>query len=341
MEAAVEPINAAGGVKGRPLRLTVCDSQFTVNGEMACTRKLVAAKPSAIVAPFLAADQSGGVFKILETEKLPVVGGQGGSPAEMNSPVSYPLGSAFMGPYQGAALGMVRAGATSVTVLADSPNPAGSFATDLITNALHVRGITKVKRVTAYPAADPTFATAAAQAGGDGVDGIVLDATSNSNAKLVRALRSGGYTGAITVPALLFPASSIGELGSLAEGIVLDSSTAFPADTANPGVAAFLGDMHRYRPDAAVDDASLQAWSGVQLFAKVAAQASVVEPATLITTLDHLNSPIDIQTSGPWSVAGKLNTIPGFSRIVNPMVTFGTVRGGKVVPQQGGFENPF
>ncbi|MER5347685.1 ABC transporter substrate-binding protein [Streptomyces mirabilis] len=341
LKAAVDSINAAGGVHGHDLQLNVCDTQFTVNGEIGCARQIAAAKPSAVVAPFFVADQSGAVFKILAAAGIPVIGGQGGSPAEMNSPVVYPLGSAFMGPFEGAAEGIARAGVTSATVLCDSPNPAGSFATHLITAALKQRGIANVKNVTAYPASDPTFATAAAQATSGGVNGIVLDANSTDNAKLIKALRADGYTGKIAVPALLLPAQSIAALGAAANGVILDSTTAFTTDTSNPGIKAFLADMHKYQPAAAVDDASLQAWGGVELFARVANLAKAYDAASLITTLDHISTPIDIDVAGPWSVLGKLNTIKGFSRIVNPTVTFGTIKGGKVVPQPGGFSDPF
>jgi branched-chain amino acid transport system substrate-binding protein len=341
LQAAVDAVNAAGGIHGHDLQLNVCDTQFTVNGETDCARQIAAAKPSAVVAPFFVADQSGAVFKILAAAGVPVVGGQGGSPAEMNSPVVFPLGSAFMGPYDGAAEGIAQAGVTSATVLCDSPNPAGSFATNLITAALKQRGITKVKNVTAYPASDPTFATAAAEATGGGVNGIVLDANSTDNAKLIKALRADGYTGKIAVPALLLPAQSITALGGDANGVILDSTTAFVTDTSNPGVKAFLADMHKYEPTAAVDDASLEAWSGVELFARVADLAKTYDAASLVTTLEHISTPINIDTAGPWSVLGKLNTIKGFPRIVNPTVTFGTIEGGKVVPQPGGFSNPF
>ncbi len=341
LRAAVGAINAAGGMRGHDLRLNVCDTQFTVNGETTCARQIAAAKPSAVVAPFFVADQSGAVFKILAAAGVPDIGGQGGSPAEMNSPVAFPLGSAFMGPYEGAAEGIARAGVTSATVLCDSPNPAGSFATSLITAALKQRGIAKVKNVTAYPASDPTFATAAAQATSGGVNGIVLDANSTDNAQLIKALRADGYTGKIAVPALLLPPQAIAALGADANGVILDSTTAFTTDTGNPGIKAFLADMRKYQPAAAVDDASLEAWSGVELFAKVAGLARTYDAAGLITTLDHISTPINIGTAGPWSVLGKLNAIKGFSRIVNPTVTFGTIQGGKVVPQPGGFSDPF
>jgi hypothetical protein len=139
---------------------------------------------------------------------------------------------------------------------------------------------------------------------------------------------------------LLLPPQVISALGADATGIVVVSANAFVTDTTNPGIAKYKANMKKYRPKAALDDGSLQAWSAIQLFAQAAARGTKFTPAGLWATFRTIARPIDIKTSGPWSVVGKLGKIPGFSRIVNPTVTFGVVRGGKVVPQGKGFTNP-
>ena len=340
MEAAVAAINAAGGVKGRKLVLTMCDTQFTANGEVSCARKIAAAKPAVSVAPFLVADGSGASWPILLAAKIPAIGGQGGTPAELNSINSFPLGSGFLGPFVGTAAAIFRTGAKNIVILNDDPNPAAPTISQLITNALKARGITKVETVTGHTASDPTFATAAAQATAGGTDGIILNGSPNTVATMIKALRAGGYKGHLATPSLLLPPQVVSALGADAVGIVVVSANAFVTDTTNPGIAKYKADMKKYRPKAALDDGSLQAWSAIQLFAQAAARGKKFTSAGLWATFRTIARPIDIKTSGPWSVVGKLGKIPGFSRIVNPTVTFGVVRAGKVVPQGKGFTNP-
>ena len=169
---------------------------------------------------------------------------------------------------------------------------------------------------------------------------IVLNGSPNTVATMVKALRSGGYTGKLATPSLLLPPQVISALGGAAEGIIVVSANAFVTDTTNSGIIKYKADMKKYRPTAQLDDASLQAWSAVQLFVQAASRGTRFDAAGLMTTFRNIKKPIDIKTSGPWSVAGKLGKVPGFARIVNPTVTFGVVKGGKVVPQSKGFTNP-
>jgi ABC-type branched-subunit amino acid transport system substrate-binding protein len=339
LEAAVASINAAGGVGGHRLKLDVCDTTFTANGEVACARKIVASKPDVLVAPFLVADASGAAWPIFAKAGLPAIGQQGGTPQEMNSPAAFLLGSGFVGPFAGTAAGIKRAGATNVAVLTDDPNPAGPVIDQLITGALKAQGITKVKSVIGHTSSDPSFATAAAQATGGGVDGVIINGSPTTAATMIKALRSGGYTGKIAIPSLLLPAQTIKALGALADGIVVDSAVAFPSDTGNPAVAKYLADMKAHAPNAALNDSSMQAWSGMELFARAAATAKATDAASLMTAFGAIEDPIDIGTSGPWSMGG-VGKVKGFSRIVNPTVTFGTVKDGTVVADGDGFVNP-
>jgi ABC-type branched-subunit amino acid transport system substrate-binding protein len=341
LEAAMAAINAAGGVKGRKLTLSVCDTKFTANGEVACARAIVAAKPAVSVAPFLVADGTGAAWPILLKAGIPAIGQQGGSAVEMNSANVFPLGSAFMGPFVGMAEAIERSGAKKIVLLRDDPNPAGPIISQLITGGLNARGITDVRDVVGSTASDPTFATAAAQATSGGTDGIVINAAPQNVATIVKALRAGGYNETIAVPSLLFPPQVIQALGSAAEGVIVDSALRFVNDTGNAGIALYLAQMKKYQPKAVIDDASLQGWSAMHLFAKAAAGAKRFDKAGLMAAFRKVTKPINVGTAGPWSVVGKLRKIPGFSRIVNPTVVFGTVRGGRVAPMAGGFVNPF
>ena len=196
------------------------------------------------------------------------------------------------------------------------------------------------KNVPGSPASDPTFSTAPAQAVAGGTDGIIINGSPTDAATMIKAIRGAGYKGKIAIPSLLLPPQVIKTLGSAANGIIVSDATEFTTASSNPGVKQYLADMHRFEPGAAVDDASVQGWSGMELFAKAAASSSSLTPAGFTAAFKAVAQPIDLGTSGPWSVVGRLGKVPGFSRVVNPTVALGTVRNGRIVPLAGGFVNP-
>ena len=340
MKAALAVINAKGGVAGHQVSLQVCDTDFTANGEVACAHSLVADHPAALVGPFFVADSTGAAWPLFKAAGIPAIGEQGGTAAEMNSSNVFPLGSSFLGPYVGTAAGIVKAGANKVAILTDNPNPNGPTIAQIITGALNARGVTDVRSITGYTASDPTFSTAASQAMANGTNGIIINGSPNDSATMIKALRGAGYKGHIAVASLLMPPQTIKALGSLANGIIVADGTQFVTDTANHFVQAYLKGMAKYAKGAAIDDASMQGWSAMQLFAAAAAQSKSFTPAGLMKTFSSIKKPIKIGTSAPWSVVGKLGKVKGFSRLVNPDIALGIIINGKVVPEKGGWVNP-
>jgi hypothetical protein len=129
-------------------------------------------------------------------------------------------------------------------------------------------------------------------------------------------------------------------LGAAGNGVLADSQVALTTDTSNPGVRQYLADMKKYGHNQ-VTDASIFAWSAVQVFAKAIAGASSFDAKGITAALHSLSTPVDIKTVGPWQSAGMTSPLPAFSRILNPTVTFGVVRNGQLVTEGGGFVNPF
>ena len=78
-EAAVDSINASGGIDGHRLKIVVCDTQLTAAGELSCTRELIADKVVAVVDPAVFIDQSGAEIDLLQKAKIAYFGGGGDS----------------------------------------------------------------------------------------------------------------------------------------------------------------------------------------------------------------------------------------------------------------------
>ncbi len=338
LQAAVDAINAAGGVKGHQLKLQFCDTGYTVNGELSCAHQFVSQQVSAAVDPYFLADQSGAEVKLLQQAGIPVFGGQGLSPAELNDPGAYPLSSGLPGWTYGAVASLLKAGDKKISILVDT-NPGSQFAGQLLAAAAKSAGIT-APVVTGDPNADPTFSAAAAKATANGANGVALFPSPVNVPKMIKALRQTGFQGKISLPTVILPAVFIKALGAAGNGVLADSQVALTTDTSNPGVRQYLADMKKYGHNQ-VTDASIFAWSAVQVFAKAIAGASSFDAKGITAALHSLSKPVDIKTVGPWQSAGMTSPLPAFSRILNPTVTFGVVRNGQLVTEGGGFVNPF
>ena len=304
MEAAMEAINAEGGVNGQQLALNVCDTKFEANGEVGCARTIAGEEPAAVIAPFMVVDASGAGWPIFEKAGLPVIGSQGASLAELNSPNAFLISSGFVGPFAGTVNAVeTGGGAKSVAILTDDPNPAGKPIEEIIEGQLKSHGITDINAVIGHTQSDPTFATAVAEVLGSDPEAIILDVNPTNAPAILQGLETNGYEGIITTPSLSLPPQSIEAAGQSAEGMYLTSEYAFISDDKNPGIEKFKEDMKKYQPDAPLNGASLQGWSGMELFAGAAAGAKAMEAKVLLETFESIKKPVESAPSvpGPWS----------------------------------------
>lgn len=341
-EAAIAVINAAGGVNGHKLKLDWCDTQNDANGEFTCMRQLTADKVTAIVAPGLIVDQSSRGLKYAAAQGIPIVGGQGLSPAEFSTPGVFPLASGIPGWSYGQVVALVNAGCKHIALFGD--NEAGSlYILGFTQAALQLAGITPVRYVKTDQNADPTFAQGAAQAIAGGVDCVVFDSSPTYGAKAVQALRGAGFKGPIASITGVFTQPIIASLGANANGLYLTSQMALNTDTSDPGVQAFLAAMKKYAPSDDTNETAMTAWTAVQLFADVAKTISGgIDSASVLAAMNKISTPIDLQTAGPYQTKGVTSPLKDSPRIYNTDVAIGVVKNGKLVPAgSGGFVDPF
>lgn len=340
-QAAISTINAAGGVNGHKLKLDWCDTQNTANGEFTCMRQLVSANVAAIVAPGLLVDQSDRGLKFAGASGIPIVGGQGLSPIEFSTPGSFPMSSGIPGWSYGQVISLIKAGSKKIALFG-TDDPGAQYILSFTEQAMKLAGITPVRYVQTDPNADPTFAQGAAETIAGGVDGVIFDSAPTYADKAVQALRTAGYKGPIASITGTYTPQMISALGAQANNLYLTSQMALSSDTSNPGVEAFLTAMKKYQPSAEIDETAMTAWTAVELFAHVAKTISGdVTSKSVMTAMNDLSSPVDLQTSGPYTVKGASSSITGYPRIFNPTVVIGVVKNGVLVPFGTGFVNPF
>jgi branched-chain amino acid transport system substrate-binding protein len=341
-EAAISVINAAGGVNGHPLELEWCDTKNDANGEFTCMRQLADDKVTAIVAPGLIVDQSSRGLKYAAAKGIPVVGGQGLSPAEFSTPGVFPVASGIPGWSYGQVVALVQAGAKHIALFGD--NEAGSlYILGFTEAAMKLAGITPVRYVKTDQNADPTFSQGAAKAIAGGVDGVVFDSSPTYGAKAVQALRGAGYEGPIASITGVYTQPIIDSLGANANNLYLTSQMALNTDTSNPGVQAFLAAMKQTAPTADTNETAMTAWTAVQLFAKAAATITGdINSKSVLDAMSNLSTPLDLQTAGPYLVKGANPPLKDYPRMYNTEVAIGVVKNGKLEPAgSGGFVDPF
>lgn len=334
MQAAVDKVNAGGGIGGHPLRAVYCDDQLSPNGATACAQQAQSEKVAAVVG---AVEVIGDALPVLEKAGIPYIGGAGISPQELTSSISFPLASGTPGWYRGIATAAVSAGKTKIAVIhADNASAEGSA--QYAVKAIEDAGLKPVRNIVA-PAGQADYSAQAAAASEGGVDAILLVVTPEQSTPIIRALRQGGYTGLVSALASNFAPDQIKALGTDAEGGLSVSQVTSVSDTSNPVEAEFTAAMKAKDPKAVVDEVGLITWTAVDLFQKVASTLQTVDAASVLSGFENLNTPIDLGSTGPYKVLGT-NPPSEFPRIFNPTVTVAKVSDGSLVGA-GGFIDPF
>ena len=337
--AAVDALNAQGGIDGHHVQLDYCDSQYTNSGEISCMDKLIADKVSALITPSIAASASGSPYELAQAADLASIGTQGQIVTEFTSPDVFPLSSGDPGWVYGAMSDLVKGGARRIAVLG---NATGSYQAvrGYALAALKQAGLTPVNVVEADPGSDPTFSAAAAKVVSGNIDGLYL-AVSPANAPIaVRAVRAAGYTGPIASIAAAFTPPIVKALGSQGNGLELSGSVAFPSETGNPAVAAYLADMAKYQPQGTIDQESETSWAAMMLFAKVMKGQTNFSASHVLSLMKNISTPINLGVAGPYVVKGAVSPIAGFPNIYNPTITLGVLENGVIKQSGPTFVNP-
>jgi ABC-type branched-subunit amino acid transport system substrate-binding protein len=338
--AAVDALNAKGGIDGHQVKLDYCDTQYTTSGEISCMDELIGDKVSALISPYIAASASGSPFELAEPADLASIGGLGSIVTEFTQPGIFPLAGGDPGWVYGAMSDLVKGGARRIAVLG---NATGSYEAvrGYALAALKQAGLTPVNVVEADPTSDPTFSAAAAKVVASNPDGLYLGVSPANVPLAVRALRAAGYAGPIASLAAAFTPPIIKALGTEGNGIELAGNVSFSSETGNSAVASYLADMAKYQPQGTIDQISETSWAGMMLFAQAMKGQTNFSASNVLSVMNSLSTPINLGVTGPYKVKGSPSPIPGFPNIHNPTITLGVLENG-VIKQAAGpaFVNP-
>jgi ABC-type branched-subunit amino acid transport system substrate-binding protein len=323
-QAGVSAINAAGGVNGHELILDTCDGNFDPNQEMECVKKTASGGYSALLGNLQFAE--GAELDTLAAANVPAII-QGDNKAANTHPISYPTPVAASWPI-GNVIQAKNDGVKTVKIGWVNAPPGVNYL-ESVKSVAGTAGLDVIGDVSIEFTASEFTGIAATLAEGD-PDGIMMLVADLQTVAIIKALKQGGYGGKIYVPVASLAPESAESLGSAGDGVRQSWAETPFTDTEDPLVQEFLADMEQYAPDAALDDSSEQAWSGVYFFNELMKDATSFTGSDVIAALDAANG-VTYGLYGPFVGSGT-PAFPEFPRLIDPGFYPTVLDGGKAVP---------
>ncbi|GGJ35581.1 ABC transporter substrate-binding protein [Streptomyces brasiliensis] len=240
-EAAVKSINAKGGLNGKKIELTFCNTNSDPNQALACARKAVSQKVAAVVG--YTDTFSSQALPVFEKAKIPAIGLMPrGNAIELNSAAAYPFEGGSAGSSVAAAAGLKGEGAkVVVSVAADVPSAVANA--DLVKKGAEAAGLKFGGSVKIPTSGVSDFAPYARQIKAMGGDGVMFNATVGQIQGVMKATQAVGMKVHYAQHATAFGVNEAKKTGAPAEGLLLVSAYQAYSDTSSEGIKAFNADM--------------------------------------------------------------------------------------------------
>lgn len=331
-EAAIKAVNAAGGVHGHPLVLSVCDSKGNGNVANSCARAAVANNTVADIGGF---NFAGTPVEIMNAGKLAMIGRTPGfNPKEYSFPTIFPyfgVGETGMSAAVYAAAKFEHA--TKIALITSPPANALYFPTgEAMAKQL---GVTITGTISAMPGSDLTSAVLKARQNGTQAIAAITPIVD----QVIVAARQNGIT--LPIVSSLQPAQ-IKSVGSAGEGV--DSIEPYQLPTASePGLEQMEKELNEYAPGIPQTVFTLPGWLAVHMFADVADKLSVVNRANVLAAFQKLTNQYAYDLIPPYTTSVPFRGLGGlFPSLYNPSLYLQQVKNGALVQLNGGAPfNPF
>ncbi|MEY2436452.1 MAG: hypothetical protein QOF97_1288 [Acidimicrobiaceae bacterium] len=324
--AAAKEINASGGIGGRPIDVTLCDTAGDPNTAAGCARQAADGDFVALVGMWTNFEDS--VLPVTDAAGLPNIGNYPLSGPGFTSRNAFPLdgGSPFL------AIGMIRAmqraGVKKTSFVVPDVAGAGAAAIGILGTVVGNDALGSVVRVP-IPTPDLTSYVATATDGGDGVvGGLTFDDT----VRFARTFKESGSTDRLGLLSAN-PEKLATAVGGTGEGAVL-ASFYKPIAVDDAPVQKFVAAMTTAGLEA-TSEAEL-GYSSVYLLAQAAKGLATIDRAGLLVALNATTS-FDIGLFAPIDFTKPEQVIPGL-RIFNTRLLAGQIKGGKVVSETQFFD---
>ncbi|HYT40438.1 MAG TPA: ABC transporter substrate-binding protein, partial [Acidimicrobiia bacterium] len=296
-------VNAAGGVKGRKLRLLDCDSAFDPSRAHQCSQRLLSQKILGMVG-WTSPSGEEPETKFLTSQGVPVIGGLS-VPSQFNSPLAYPTMASLE--LHGTAMGhhAKELNIQSPGVIVVNVNFIAPLQQAML-KALHEEGIKEVD-VEQVDITKADYSDIIVKLRAAGAKSIMAGLDPFSYARMYQAMERQNFK----VPVLGFGLDK--KSANEAYGSALDGSESLipfkepfdPAVANDPDVVEYFGAVQRYFPNQAkaLDVYTEAQWVAAKVF---------------VEALKRIPGPITRQ-----SLVAALNTLKDFKPGLIPSVTYG------------------
>jgi branched-chain amino acid transport system substrate-binding protein len=312
MQAAVDSINAKGGINGHKIDLTICDDQFDPNKASACARTAVSNHDVAVVSAFSAFTAQ--IVPILQAAGIPYFNTAPSEQVDFTSSVEFPLTAGLPGNYGSLGQALVNAGCTKVGAVVDGTT-VNEQAAQWLEKGVKSKGASYVSVQVSDSAVD--FTSPVAQLESDGAKCIVPDTPPAFGPKIVTAVQQSGEKLPIGAVSAEFSDQTLQTLGSQANGLIMTAQEYRPADSAQ-AVAAMKSAMQQYTPSTpATTSFSSDGWAAINAAASAIGQ--IQGAVTAASVLSAANAMTSVNTGGllgAFSLSGAA-AVPSLPRVKN------------------------
>jgi ABC-type branched-subunit amino acid transport system substrate-binding protein len=265
-QAAVDEINADGGVSGRKLELVTCNDKFDPNEALRCAQKASRDGATAIVGQL---SQFGAQFyPVLDKKDIISIGADAVSAEDGKNPVSYLIDPGVPGFAALPSMAKTFMGIDKVAVVdIDNASAPGNLAYYKI--GAELSGVEIVDQIT-VPVDAIDYAQYISQAESSGAGAIITAMPDQGLIKMWKAIKTSGSDIKVLGSGSSIRADVLAEVGDVAEGDYAVSGTP-NGDESNEWGKQFVAAMKKYQPQEKVyGSLGLRAYASVHLFAEVA-----------------------------------------------------------------------
>lgn len=336
-EARAKALNAAGGIKGRPVVVIRCDTKSDPNQAAACARKAVSEKVVAVIGPNTI--NATPAFPILARAGIPQIGGIAPDPVQATLRNSFPF-SGTVTQYVGAPKAVSLAGGKKMGVILPQ-FPGVDQVVGALQQVAPSVGV-QIGKVVLLPFDTADFAPAAASALGEGADSVFVFFPGPNQATAIRQVHQLNPSAKIATLNIYITPDVIKALGPDAEDLNVVAAALPATSTSAPGIKTMNADFEKYAPNMPKVDGAIVLWASMYALEQILRQVKVISAKTVSAAMSKQTK---LSTGGilPPYNATKAGPVPGFPRVFNPTSVMARLKQGQavVVDSKKPFYNPF
>lgn len=295
--AAAEAINAAGGINGRMIELSFCNTRGEANQAMSCAREAVADGVSAVVGSVdIFTTQS---LPILEEAGIPNIGSVPISEIDYKSPVSFPLHSGNYGAFAAAPALFKAAGKERmVTVRLDLEATAAQA--NMVDSVAEAIGMENAGQIVVPAQGVTDYSPYVQQIKDRGADAALVLLGPQGLQAVYKAAEGLDVKAQFAGTVFSFGESEAQAIGGSSDGIWVISPFTSPRDTAQNGIEQYNADLAS--AGVSEDDLALRRSAGLNAWLAVHAAAAVAEtidgPVTAASMAAALKDSQELDVAG-------------------------------------------